>query len=68
MLNKHLKKRGLRRSVSDVSGGNSIWKNMASVVTNLRSGGCYSETHARESRMLGKNLFVTHKQCQKKKK
>ena len=65
MLNKQLKQKTLRRSVSDISPGKSVWKNVASVVSSLRSnyGGCYSETRARESLVLGEINYAS-KVCQ----
>lgn len=56
MLNRHQKRQMVHRSISDVSVGRSMWKNVASVMSNLRSGysgSVYNQRSSKENLVIG---------------
>ena len=58
MLNRHQKRKMVHRSISDVSVGKSMWKNVASVMSNLRSGysgSVYNHQSSKENLVIGKS-------------
>ena len=58
MLNRQQSRKVVHRSISDVSVGKSMWKNVASVVSNLRSGynnaSVYNQRSSKENLVIGK--------------
>ena len=57
MLNRQQKRQMVHRSISDVSVGRSMWKNVASVMSNFRSGG-YSGSVYNQQRSSKENLVI----------
>lgn len=53
MLNKHQKRKIVHRSISDVSLGKSMWKSVASVMSNFRSSGfAYNHSDSKENLVI----------------